>query len=53
MSVATMQELLVDELKDLYSAGKPDCASASEAGQAASTPELQEALSSHLEETKG
>ena len=53
MSVETMQELLIDELKDLYSAEKQIVKALPKLAKAASTPELQEALLSHLEETKG
>jgi ferritin-like metal-binding protein YciE len=52
MSVETMQELLIDELKDLYSAEKQIVRALPKLAKAASSPELQEALSSHLEETK-
>ena len=53
MSVETMQELLIDELKDLYSAEKQIVKALPKLAKAASTPELQDALLSHLEETKG
>lgn len=53
MSVDSMQELLIDELKDLYSAEKQIVRALPKLAKAASTPELQEALLSHLEETKG
>jgi ferritin-like metal-binding protein YciE len=52
MSVATMQELLIDELKDLYSAEKQIVRALPKLAKAASTPELQQAILSHLEETK-
>ena len=52
MSVETMQELLIDELKDLYSAEKQIVRALPKLAKAASTPELQEAILSHLEETK-
>ena len=52
MSVETMQELLIDELKDLYSAEKQIVRALPKLAKAASSPELQEALLSHLEETK-
>jgi ferritin-like metal-binding protein YciE len=48
-----MQELLIDELKDLYSAEKQIVKALPKLVKAASTPELQDALQSHLEETKG
>jgi ferritin-like metal-binding protein YciE len=52
MSVETMQELLIDELKDLYSAEKQIVRALPRLAKAASSPELQQALLSHLEETK-
>jgi ferritin-like metal-binding protein YciE len=53
MSVKTMQELLIDELKDLYSAEKQIVKALPKLAKAASTPELHDALQSHLDETKG
>lgn len=53
MSVATLEELLVDELKDLYSAEKQIIRALPKIIKAVSTPELQEGLTNHLEETKG
>src|SRR5579871_2132556 len=53
MSVQTMHELLIDELKDLYSAEKQIIRALPKIAKAASSPELQEALLGHLEETKG
>jgi ferritin-like metal-binding protein YciE len=53
MSVETLQELFIDELKDLYSAEKQIVRALPKLAKAVSTPELQEALLSHLEETKG
>jgi ferritin-like metal-binding protein YciE len=52
MSVDTMQELLVDELKDLYSAEKQIVRALPKIAKSASTAELQQALLNHLEETK-
>lgn len=52
MSVETMQELLIDELKDLYSAEKQIVRALPKLAKAASVPELREAILSHLEETK-
>jgi ferritin-like metal-binding protein YciE len=52
MSVDTMQELLIDELKDLYSAEKQIVRALPKLAKSASTPELQQALLNHLEETK-
>ncbi len=53
MSVGTMQELLIDELKDLYSAEKQIVRALPKLAKAASSPELQQAILNHLEETKG
>ena len=53
MSVETLQELLIDELKDLYSAEKQIVKALPKLAKAASTTELHDALMSHLEETKG
>jgi ferritin-like metal-binding protein YciE len=53
MSVETLQELFIDELKDLYSAEKQIVRSLPKLAKAASTPELKDALQSHLEETRG
>jgi ferritin-like metal-binding protein YciE len=53
MSVETLQELLIDELKDLYSAEKQIVRALPKLAKAASTPDLQQALLNHLEETKG
>ena len=53
MSVETLQDLFIDELKDLYSAEKQIVRALPKLAKAVSTPELQEALLSHLEETKG
>jgi len=53
MSVETMQELLIDELKDLYSAEKQILRALPKLAKAVSSPELKQALLNHLEETKG
>ena len=53
MSVGTFDELLVDELKDLYSAEKQIIRALPKIIKAVSSPELQQGLSNHLEETKG
>jgi ferritin-like metal-binding protein YciE len=53
MSVETMQELLIDELKDLYSAEKQIIRALPKIAKATSSPELKEAILGHLEETKG
>ncbi|HTV09052.1 MAG TPA: ferritin-like domain-containing protein [Candidatus Aquilonibacter sp.] len=53
MSVETFEELLIDELKDLYSAEKQIVRSLPKLAKATTSPALQKALLSHLEETKG
>lgn len=53
MSVENLQELLIDELKDLYSAEKQIVRALPKLAKAATSPALSEALLSHLEETKG
>jgi ferritin-like metal-binding protein YciE len=53
MSIENFQELLVDELKDLYSAEKQIVRALPKLAKAATSPELKDALLSHLEETKG
>jgi ferritin-like metal-binding protein YciE len=53
MSVTTMQELLIDELKDLYSAEKQIVRALPKLAKATSTSQLQQAILNHLEETKG
>jgi ferritin-like metal-binding protein YciE len=52
MSVETLQELLIDELKDLYSAEKQIVRALPKVIKAVSAPDLQQGLSEHLEETK-
>jgi ferritin-like metal-binding protein YciE len=53
MSVKTMGELLLDELKDLYSAEKQITKSLPKLAKAATSPELSQAFQSHLQETQG
>jgi ferritin-like metal-binding protein YciE len=53
MSVESLQELFLDELKDLYSAEKQITKALPKMVKAATTPELKQALQSHLEETNG
>lgn len=48
-----MQELLLDELKDIYSAEKQITRSLPKMAKATTSPELKKAFESHLEETKG
>jgi ferritin-like metal-binding protein YciE len=47
------RELLIDELKDLYSAEKQIIRALPKIIKAVSTPELKQGLTNHLEETKG
>ena len=53
MSVETIEELFVDELKDLYSAEKQITKSLPKLVKAATSPELKDAFESHLKETFG
>jgi ferritin-like metal-binding protein YciE len=53
MSVENFHELLIDELKDLYSAEKQIVRALPKLAKATTNSELKEALMSHLEETKG
>jgi ferritin-like metal-binding protein YciE len=53
MSVETMQELLVDELKDLYSAETQIVRALPKIAKSVSDDDLREALETHLKETKG
>jgi ferritin-like metal-binding protein YciE len=48
-----MDELLLDELKDLYSAEKQITKSLSKLAEAATSPDLEQAFQSHLQETQG
>ncbi|WP_213805305.1 ferritin-like domain-containing protein [Granulicella sp. dw_53] len=53
MSVGTMDELFVDELKDLYSAEKQITKALPKLAKGATSEELKMAFQSHLEETNG
>jgi ferritin-like metal-binding protein YciE len=53
MSVSSMEELFLDELKDLYSAEKQITKSLPKMAKAATSPDLRKAFETHLEETKG
>jgi ferritin-like metal-binding protein YciE len=53
MSVGSIEELFVDELKDLYSAEKQITKSLPKLAKAATAPELRDAFESHLKETFG
>lgn len=52
MSLDTLHDLLVHELKDLYSAEKQLVAALPKMIKATTTPELKEAFTTHLEQTK-
>jgi ferritin-like metal-binding protein YciE len=53
MRVETVEELFVEELKDLYSAEKQITKSLPKLAKATTTPELKAAFESHLQETIG
>lgn len=53
MKLNSLQELLVDELKDLYSAENQLLKALPKMAKAASHPDLKAAFESHLEETEG
>src|SRR6202044_3340634 len=53
MSVGSMDELFVDELKDLYSAEKQITRALPKLVKAATSAELKKAFESHLAETNG
>lgn len=48
-----MEELFLDELRDLYSAEKQITKALPKIAKASASPELRAAFASHLEETKG
>jgi len=53
MSVATAEELFVDELKDIYSAEKQAVKAYPRLTKAVQSDELKQAMQEHLEQTKG
>jgi ferritin-like metal-binding protein YciE len=53
MPVQNLEQLLIDELKDIYSAEKQITRALPKMAKAAKSPELKEAFETHLEETKG
>lgn len=53
MAVNTANELFLEQLKDTYSAEKQAIRAYPRLAKAVSSPELKEALQTHLEETKG
>jgi len=52
MKMKTLNDLLVHEIKDIYSAEKQLLRALPKMASAATSPELQQALEDHLEETK-
>lgn len=53
MTKHSLQELYVDELKDLYSAEKQLTKALPKMAKAAMSPELRSGFEEHLEQTKG
>jgi ferritin-like metal-binding protein YciE len=53
MSVKNIEELLISELKDIYSAEKQITKALPKMAKASTSPELRSAFESHLEETNG
>jgi ferritin-like metal-binding protein YciE len=53
MSVATAEELFIDELKDIYSAEKQAVKAFPRLAKAVQSDELKQAMQDHLEQTKG
>ena len=53
MTVNSIQDLFVEELRDIYHAEKQLVKALPRMAKAATTPELREAITNHLEETKG
>lgn len=53
MSINTLQELLVEQLQDIYSAETQLVQALPKMAKAARAAELREAFTTHLEETKG
>jgi ferritin-like metal-binding protein YciE len=53
MPLATMKDLLVDELSDLYSAEKQLVKALPKVAKAVASPRLKKAITDHLEQTKG
>lgn len=53
MTVKTLQDLFVEELRDIYHAEKQLVKALPKMARSASHPELKEAFTAHLEETRG
>jgi ferritin-like metal-binding protein YciE len=52
MALATMQDLFIEQLKDLYSAEKQLVQALPKMAKAATTPELVQAITDHLDQTQ-
>jgi ferritin-like metal-binding protein YciE len=52
MALATMQDLFIEQLKDLYSAEKQLVQALPKMAKAATTPELIQAITDHLDQTQ-
>lgn len=53
MKIESIEQVLIEEVKDLYDAEKQLVKALPKIAKAASSSELKEAINSHLEETKG
>lgn len=53
MAVKSLEDLFLDELKDVYHAEKQLVRALPKMAKAASNPDLKQAITDHLEETKG
>ena len=53
MKINSIEQTLIEELKDLYDAEKQLVKALPKIAKAASSSELKDAINSHLEETKG
>jgi ferritin-like metal-binding protein YciE len=53
MAINSLQDLLAEQLRDIYSAETQLLKALPKMAQAARSPELKEAFTSHLEETRG
>src|SRR5256885_2083041 len=53
MKLNSLQDLLVEEMRDLYSAEKQLTKALPQMVQAATSPDLRQALQSHFQETEG
>src|SRR5689334_8546635 len=53
MPLQSLQDLLVDELRDLYSAEKQLVKALPKVAKAISSPRLKQAIESHLQQTEG